>query len=56
MILFKRCENCNGLGFKWTIRRQRIYVVMLRDFVTGRLAICGKCRKKVESALKERNI
>ena len=57
MIFFlKRCENCHKLRFKWTVKKQKIYVQQINEVVTGRLAICGDCRKKVEAALRDRNI
>ena len=56
MTLFKRCENCNRLKFRWTVKNPKVYVKMLGQWVTGRRMICGKCRKVVQVAINERNV
>lgn len=55
-VIFKRCENCRKLRFKWLVKKQEIYVKQINQVVTGKKAICGGCRKVVEKAIKERNV
>ena len=54
--MIKRCENCKKLKFKWMVKKQKLYVKQINQVITGKLAICGGCRKKVELAIKERNV
>lgn len=53
---FKRCENCSRWGFKWTRKKQKVYVKAINQIVTSKNSICGKCRKVVQTAIQERNI
>lgn len=57
-FIFKRCENtgCGRWRLKRSIKPQKIFVKQLNQFVTSGINICGRCRKVVEKAIKERNV
>lgn len=54
--MFKKCENCKRIRFKWLVKKQRIFVKQLNEVVTGKKAICGRCADVVKNAIKERTI
>jgi hypothetical protein len=54
-MIFVPCENCGKKKLWFRIKKQRIYVKQIGEIVEGRKKICKKCKKVVESALKERN-
>lgn len=55
-FIFKTCENCKRLKFKWLVKKQKIFVKQINQVITGKKEICGRCRDVVINAVKERNV
>lgn len=55
-FIFKKCDNCRVWRLKWQIKKQKLFVKQINQVITSQRAICGKCAKVVENAVKERNI
>ena len=54
--MFKRCENCHRLRFRWQIKKQKIFVKAINQVITGQKEICGRCKKVVIKAIEEHNV